>query len=136
MKPSFQHYLPDFSWPALGKLTIGSIPLPTTTREYYCKRTAQNASKEMIGGTLPVQFYLLLTSHQRTLLIFRGHNPLSHLSTSPPFQSPHSLSNNSPLEKKQLQLRAKLTCISLLMNPPSMVRKMKEPEGSSLEETN
>ena len=140
MKLSSQHYLFDFSWPALGKLTMGSTSLPKTTGECYCKRTVQDGSKEMFGETLPPQLYLPLTSHQRTrniyiFLIFRGHYPLSHLSTSPTFQSPHPLSNNSPLQRKLLRLRAQLTCNSLLMDPPSMVWRMEKPEWSSLEGT-
>ena len=111
MKLSFRHYPPHFSWPALGKLTISPTSLPTTKGECFCKRTVQNASKEMFGETLPPQLYLPLTSHQRTrnmyiFLIFRGHYPLSHLSTSPTFQSLRLLPNNSSLQRKQLRLRA------------------------------
>ena len=90
----------------------------------------------MFGETLPPQFYLPLTSHQRTrnmyiFLIFRGHYPLSHQTTSPPFQSPHLLPNNLPLQRKQLRLRAQTTCKPLLMDPPPTVWRMEEPKWSS-----
>ena len=117
---------------------IGSTSL-STTRECYCKRTVQNASRDDRRNSItPILSSLNLTPADAEHVYISNIPwplPPSHLSTSPPFQSPHFLLNNSPLQWKQLRLRAQTTFKSSLMDPLSTVRKLEEPEWSSLNET-